>query len=92
MSQQLSLLVKVKSEGLLIRYALSWSYVDFCDGKQSVIQSYDKKDFDAVNRYVSMLYDNLSTTQSHQNSTHRHHAKKPQESQLELAFDYAVLD
>lgn len=58
--------------------------------ENQLIQSYDEKDFDAVNRHVSMLYDTIATTQSHQNSTPRHHARKRQESQLELTFDYAV--
>lgn len=58
--------------------------------EDQLIQSYDKKDFDAVNRHVSMLYDTIATTQSHQNSTPRRHARKRQESQLELTFDYTV--
>ena len=57
--------------------------------EDQLIQSYDEKDFDAVNRHVSMLYDTIAKTQSCQNSTPRHHARKRQESQLELAFDYA---
>ncbi len=60
------------------------------ESEDKLIQSYDEKDYDAVNRYVSMLYDTIATTQSHQNSSHRHHARKRQESQLELAFDHTV--
>ena len=54
--------------------------------ENELIQSYDKKDFDAVNKHVSMLYDTIVTTQSPQNSAYRHHTRKRQESQLELAF------
>ena len=55
-----------------------------------LIQSYDEMDFDAVNRQVSSLYDNLMTIQNRRAATPRIHAKKKQESQLELAFDFAV--
>lgn len=58
--------------------------------EDQLIQSYDEKDFDAVNSQVCTLYDNLVTMQSRRKTTHRHHAKQRQESQLELAFDYAV--
>lgn len=58
--------------------------------EDQLIQSYDKKDFDAVNRQVCILYDNLAAMQGSRKITHRHHAKQRQESQLELAFDYAV--
>ena len=55
-----------------------------------LIQSYDDMDFDAVNRQVSLLYDNLTAIQNRRATTPRSHAKKKQESQLELAFDYAI--
>lgn len=58
--------------------------------EDQLIQSYDEKDFDAVNRQVSMLYDNLSTSQTRQNSIPRHHARTRQENQLDLVFDFAV--
>ena len=58
--------------------------------EDQLIQSYDKKDFDAVNRHVRTLYNDLTTMQSRQKLTHRHHKRKRQESQLELAFNYAV--
>ena len=58
--------------------------------ENKLIQSYDEKDFDAVNRYVSALYNNFATTQNHRNSSPRYHVRKRQESQLELAFDFAV--
>ena len=58
--------------------------------EDQLIQSYEKKDFDAVNRQVCILYDNLAAMQSSRKITHRHHVKQRQESQLELAFDYAV--
>ena len=54
--------------------------------EDQLIQSYDKKDFDAVNRHVSMLYENVATMPSRHKTTYRHHAKQLQESQLELAF------
>ena len=54
--------------------------------ENELIQSYDKKDFDAVNKHVSMLYDTIATTQNPQNSASRHYTGKRQESQLELAF------
>ncbi|MBQ4386560.1 MAG: N-6 DNA methylase [Prevotella sp.] len=69
---------------------------DFMDmeGAQEdrLIQSYDEMDFDAVNRQVSSLYDNLTAIQNRHRrvATPIHHAKKKQESQLELAFDFAV--
>lgn len=58
--------------------------------EDKLIQSYDDKDFDAVNRYVSKLYDNLVTKQNRRYSTPRYHARNRHESQLELAFDDAV--
>ena len=58
--------------------------------EDQLIQSYDKKDFDAVNRHVRTLYNDLTTMQSRQKLTPRHHKRKRQESQLELAFNYAV--
>ena len=58
--------------------------------EEQLIQSYDEKDFDAVNSQVSTLYDNLATTQSSCKTTHRHHTNQRRESQLELTFDYVV--
>ena len=55
-----------------------------------LIQSYDDMDFDAVNRQVSSLYDNLTAIQNRRAATSRRQPKKKQESQLELAFDFAV--
>ena len=57
--------------------------------EDQLIRSYDKKDFDAVNRQVSLLYDNLTAIHNHQVTAPRHHTKK-QESQLELSFDLVV--
>ena len=56
--------------------------------EDSLTQSYDDKDFDAVNRYVSMLYANQPASQSLL-ATALHHQKKRQESQVELVFDFA---
>lgn len=58
--------------------------------EEKLIRSYDEKDFDAVNRLVSTLYDNFVITQNRRNATPRYHARNRQESQLELAFDYVV--
>ena len=58
--------------------------------EDKLIQSYDEMDFDAVNSQVSSLYDNLTAIQNRRATTPRHHSKKKQESQLELAFDFAV--
>lgn len=58
--------------------------------EDKLIQSYDEKDFDAVNSQVCTLYDNVATMQSQRKTTHRHHAKQRQEGQLELAFDFAI--
>jgi hypothetical protein len=67
---------------------------DFMDmdstSEDNLIQSYDKKDLDAVNKQVCMLYDKSVTTRSCLKTTTRHHAKRLQESQLEFAFDFAV--
>ena len=58
--------------------------------EEKLIRSYDEKDFDAVNRLVSTLYDNFVITKNRRNATPRYHARNRQESQLELAFDYVV--
>ena len=55
--------------------------------EDKLILSYDLKDYDAVNRQVCTLYDNLATMQSRRKTTHKHHARQRQESQLELTFD-----
>ena len=62
------------------------------EGEQEdkLIRSYDEMDFDAVNKQVCTLYNNLAKTQSHRKITPRHHTKKRQESQLKLAFDFAI--
>ena len=58
--------------------------------EDQLIQSYDEKDFDAVNRQVNTLYDNQTTNQNPRNDTFRLHTKKREESLKELAFDFAV--
>ena len=58
--------------------------------EDKLIQSYDEMDFDAVNSQVSSLYDNLKAIQNRRATTPTHHSKKKRESQLELAFDFAV--
>ena len=58
--------------------------------EDELIQSYDEKDFDAVNRLVKILYNNLSPMRTRQKSASRHHARKRHESQLELEFGLAV--
>ena len=58
--------------------------------EDKLIRSYDEKDFDAVNSQVSSLYDNLTAIQNRRADTPRRHAKKKQESQLELAFGFEV--
>ena len=58
--------------------------------EDQLIQSYDEKDFDAVNRQVNTLYYNQTTNQSPRNDTFRIHTKKREESLKELAFDFAV--
>ncbi|MBQ8675953.1 MAG: N-6 DNA methylase [Bacteroidaceae bacterium] len=55
--------------------------------EEQLIQSYDEMDFEAVNRQVCLLYNNLTSTQNRRTATPRGHAKKKQESQLELTFD-----
>jgi len=60
------------------------------EAEDQLIHSYDEKDFDAVNRQVGTLYANFATKKIRQNSAHRLKARKRQESQLELAFDFAV--
>lgn len=54
-----------------------------------LIQSYDDKDFGAVNRFVGMLYASQVTSQS-PCATTGHHTKNKQESQMELFFDFAL--
>ena len=47
------------------------------------------KNFDAVNKQVSSLYDNQTAMQNHWAITPIHHLIKKKERQLELAFDFA---
>ena len=58
--------------------------------EEKLILSYDEMDFDAVNRLVCTLYNNLETSQSPRATTPKYRTKKKSESQMELAFDYAV--
>ena len=59
--------------------------------EDQLVQSYDDMDFDAVNRQVRSLYDNLTAMKNRQTDTPGHHRmKEKRESQLELAFDLVV--
>ena len=58
--------------------------------EDQLIQSYDERNIEAVNRQVCALYKNSCTHQNRRNITLRRQAKKREESQLELAFDFAV--
>ena len=57
--------------------------------EDKLIQSYDEKNLDAVNRQVCTLFGDLVTMQNGRNSTPVHHTRKRKESQLELAFNFA---
>ena len=58
--------------------------------EDQLIQSYEEMDFDAVNRQVGLLYDNLTAIQNRRAANPRSQLKKKQERQLELAFDSTV--
>ena len=58
--------------------------------EDKLIRSYDKMDFDAVNRQVSSLFDKLTASQSVSTINPRYHKRKKQDIQLELVFDYVV--
>ena len=67
---------------------------DFMDMDETLedklIRSYDEMDFDAVNSQVCFLYEKQKASRSPRAATQRHRTRKKQESQLELALDFAV--